>query len=62
MSGDSKVYAMIEELSRRSLLELLGSPCETAKRSYLTSAVRQQYEIGQINGDDIVATWEDDAE
>jgi hypothetical protein len=59
---DAKVYAMIQDMSRESLLELIASPiaadCET---EYLQSFVRQQYETGQIAESDIIAAWDDDA-
>lgn len=58
---DAKVYAMINDLTRPALIELLNiaaDPTQTA--DYLRSTIRQQYETGQIPEYEIVATWETD--
>lgn len=57
---DAKVMLMIEDLSRDALLGLLDYPITEENSDYLKSAVRQQYETGEIPAEEITAAWNDD--
>lgn len=61
---DAKVYAMINDLTRPALVQLLENygfavyDSETSRT--LREAVHANYEDGTISGDDIALAWDDD--
>lgn len=66
MRTDAKIYAMIDDLSRESLADLLNIPVESrhlqTSRKALAMDVRRGYESGQISESDIIDAWEDEEE
>lgn len=58
---DAKIYAMINDLTRGSLAELLGLPPEEEHSHYsLAVLAHQGYEAGSIDAEDIMGQWADD--
>ena len=60
MNGDAKIYVMIGDLTRATLLHLLDTGDTDASDSDLVRIVREQYESGSIPSEEIVAAWNDD--
>lgn len=61
---EARVFVMIEDLSRRSLIGLLGGIGITMQDATGSPALRQYvaayYEAGRIEGESIEIAWEDD--